>query len=155
MVSSVASAPRSGVLLEETAKLIGGDERMVAGEDDDRAVRAEHGVARREHGRAGALPLDLLGDLDPVRKPLGNAVARPDDRHDPPGTRLPGGIDNPLQERLARHPMKHLRSVRAHPSALAGGHDEDREWRGHERSRVPGAKNRQRLSSGTPLWGVV
>ena len=50
--------------------------------------------------------------------------------------------------------MKHLRSVRAHPSALAGGHDEDRERRGHGVRRVPGAGTRHApMLMAPPLGG--
>ena len=67
----------------------------------------------------------------PSRKALGNAIAGPDDRDHPLGAGRPRGIDDPLHERLTGNPMKNLRSIRKHASALAGGHDEDRERRGH------------------------
>ncbi len=128
------------VLLEQPADLIGRDQRLVAREDDERApaVVTRHGGTGSEHSGAGALPLDLLDDLDPVRKPLRDTIARPHDREDPRRAGIPSGIDHPLHERLAGDPMKHLRNVGAHPSTLAGGHDEDREWRGHGVRRVPG-----------------
>jgi hypothetical protein len=34
--------------------------------------------------------------------------------------------------------VKHLGRIRPHASALAGGHDEDRERRGHGVRRLPG-----------------
>ena len=124
------------VLLQEPLELVGGDQRVVGGQDHDRAPRRQHRIARGEHRGPGALALTLLGDLDPVRKPLLDPVPRPDDRNDPLRTGRPRRIGNPLDKRLTGHAMKHLRSVRKHPSALAGGHDEDRKRRGHGGMRV-------------------
>jgi hypothetical protein len=134
------------MLLEEPLDLLGGDERLIPGEDDKMAAatglagrgsRAKDRVARREHGRAGALPLDLLDDLDALGKPLGNSITRPDDRQYPLRAGLPRRVDDPPDKRPTGDPMQHLRHIGPHPSALAGGHDEDRKRRGHGLSRVP------------------
>ena len=88
-------------------------------------------VARGEHRGAGALALALLGHLDPVGQPLGDAVAGPHDADHPAGARLARGVDDPLDHGLAADPVQNLGNVRPHPRALAGGHDEDREGLGH------------------------
>ena len=124
------------VLCEQPLELLGGDQGVIAGQHQDRTRL--HRVARGQDGGTRALPLTLLGHLDAVGKALGNAVARPNHRDHPLGAGRPRGIGDPLHERLAGNPMKNLRSIRKHASALAGGHDEDRERRGHGLMRVPG-----------------
>ena len=57
-------------------------------------------LSRGENGGACALTLVLLGDLDTVRKPLGDAVTRPDDRDHPLRTGRARRIDDPLHKGL-------------------------------------------------------
>ena len=125
------------MLGEQRLELLGRDQGVIARQYDDGA-RIHH-VARSQNRGPGALPLALLGHLDPVRKPLRHAITGADHRNHTLGTGRPRDIGNPLHERLTGNPMKNLRSIRKHASALAGGHDEDRERRGHGVRRVPGA----------------
>src|ERR687895_759591 len=124
---------------------------MVAREDDDGPLPGE--VARGEDRRTRALPLALLGDLDRVRQPLRDTVTGPDDANHPAGTGREGGIDDPLDHGLAADPVEDLGSLRPHPRAPAGGHDEDREWLGHGPRRVPAAAPMPILNP--DRWGVV
>ena len=105
MVRSVATAPSPVVLVEQSRELLGGDQRLIAGEDDhgpdaagSRLAIPEHGLASSEHGRPGALTLALLGDLDALRQPLGNTVTGPDDRNDPLGTGAPERHRRPTRQ---------------------------------------------------------
>ena len=110
---------------------------VAATELDDRPAVGERGP-RRQHGRAGALALALLDDLDPRRQALGDAVTRPNNRDHSTRAGRPSGIDDPLDEHLSGDAVKHLGRLGPHPRALAGGHDEDRKRLGHGCMRVPG-----------------
>ena len=113
----------------QTGDLLRGDERMVTRENHERPALDR--AARREHGRGRSLALVLLDGLDPVGKHVGHALARPDDAQHALGARLPRGVGDPLDHRLAADAVQHLRRVRVHSRAMAGGHDQDREGLGH------------------------
>ena len=95
--------------LRELGDGVGGDERQVAVEHDDGALRDAAGLERDLDGMAGAQALGLLDALD-----LGGAVVvgtidegahlvgvAADDDHDAAAAGLDGGVDDPLNHGLA------------------------------------------------------
>ena len=117
--------------LRELGDGVGGDERQVAVEHDDGALRDAAGLERDLDGMAGAQALGLLDALD-----LGGAVGigavdegahlvgvAADDDHDAAAAGLDGGVDDPLDHGLAQDLVRNLAVVRLHAGALAGGED--------------------------------
>ena len=117
--------------LRELGDGVGGDERQVAVEHDDGALRDAAGLERDLDGMAGAQALGLLDALD-----LGGAVGvgaidkgahlvgvAADDDHDAAAAGLDGGVDDPLNHGLAQNLVRNLAVVRLHAGALAGGED--------------------------------
>ena len=117
--------------LRELGDGVGGDERQVAVEHDDGALRDAAGLERDLYGVAGAQALGLLDALD-----LGGAVGvgavdkgahlvgvAADDDHDAAAAGLDGGVDDPLDHGLAQDLVRNLTVVRLHAGALAGGED--------------------------------
>ena len=117
--------------LRELGDGVGGDERQVAVEHDDGALRDAAGLERDLYGVAGAQALGLLDALD-----LGGAVGvgavdkgahlvgvAADDDHDAAAAGLDGGVDDPLNHGLTQDLVRNLAVVRLHAGALAGGED--------------------------------
>ena len=117
--------------LRELGDGAGGDERQVAVEHDDGALRDAAGLERDLYGVAGAQALGLLDALD-----LGGAVGvgaidegahlvgvAADDDHDAAAAGLDGGVDDPLDHGLSQDLVRNLAVVRLHAGALAGGED--------------------------------
>ena len=115
--------------LRELGDGVGGNERQVAVEHDDGALRDAAGLERDLDGVAGAQALGLLDALD-----LGGAVGvgavdkgahlvgvAADDDHDAAAAGLDGGVDDPLDHGLAQDLVRNLAVVRLHAGALAGG----------------------------------
>ena len=117
--------------LRELGDGVGGDERQVAVEHHDGALRDATGLERDLHGVTGAQTLGLLDALD-----LGGAVGvgavdegahlvgvAADDDHDAAAAGLDGGVDDPLDHGLTQDLVRNLAVVRLHAGALAGGED--------------------------------
>ena len=117
--------------LRELGDGVGGDERQVAVEHDDGALRDAAGLERDLYGVAGAQALGLLDALD-----LGGAVGvgavdegahlvgvAADDDHDAAAAGLDGSVDDPLDHGLAQDLVRNLAVVRLHAGALAGSED--------------------------------
>ena len=117
--------------LRELGDGVGGDERQVAVEHDNGALRDAAGLECDLYGVAGAQALGLLDALD-----FGGAVGvgavdqgahlvgvAADDDHDAAAAGLDGGVDDPLDHGLAQDLVRNLAVVRLHAGALAGGED--------------------------------
>ena len=117
--------------LRELGDGVGGDERQVAVEHDDGALRDAAGLERDLYGVAGAQALGLLDALD-----LGGAVGvgavdegahlvgvAADDDHDAAAAGLDGSVDDPLDHGLTQDLVRNLAVVRLHAGALAGSED--------------------------------
>jgi hypothetical protein len=107
----------------------GGDQRVIAGEDED-GVGVAHHVAGRPQGAAGAIGFGLDDRLNAVGEGGGEVAIGRDDHADPGGARLPGGGDRPGDHRPSADLVQDLRHGRAHAGALACGHDHGRGSRG-------------------------
>ena len=114
---------------------------MVTGQDQDRTRSPTASRAART-----AAPVPSPSRCSATSIPSGSPSATPSPgrttAHDTLAHRPPARHRQPTRRvGLPADPMKNLRSIRTHPSALAGGHDEDRERRGHGVMRVPGARD--------------
>ena len=141
------------VSVDQPADRLGVDKRHVAAQDHDRRVGVEAGCrpgvqvgpGRRvelRHGRtdsaAGAVRPLLHRQVNPRRQDVLERPLRRVHHHDLSGSRLKGRLHRPQHHRPAAQLMQHLRGLRAHARALAGGEDQDG-WRAHLRdaNRLP------------------
>jgi hypothetical protein len=110
--------------LEQPGDRLGGDQRHVAGEDEDR-LGGLNQRRRRAHGAAGSVGLGLDDGLGLIGKPGGDVIARRDDHRDLTGARLERGEDRPGDHRPAADGVQHLRQRRAHAGTGTRRHDQD------------------------------
>ena len=131
---SVAAAAPLLVRRDEAADRVGGDERMVAGEDHE-GLPGVDVLARREHRGAGALAGRLGRGDYAVRQRVLDTLAGPDDGDDALGAGVLRSGDGPMEHRPPADRVQNLRSLRPHPSSMAGRHDEHGGARRHEAER--------------------
>ena len=138
----------------------GGGSRQgdVAAQDQD-PLAVLDGAARRQHSRAGPLPLGLFRRLHAGGQGRGH-VAAARDANDPVGSGNLRGLDDPVQHRDPADGVQDLRERGVHTRPVARGHDERGELRGHWTEEGTGARCScgspgPRLSCWTFRWGVV
>ena len=117
-----------GKLTAELADGFGAKERRIAIEDDHRAAEADKGSLRRldRIRRAALLSLgeDLTLGIGALRNASHLVHARADHHADLADRGALGGVQHMNEHRRAGDGMHHLRDVRFHPGALAGGKDD-------------------------------
>ncbi len=104
------------------------DPGHVAVQDEHHALRFEPGEGL-EHGVSGA-QLFLLhrpGDIGRGQAGAHGFAAMADHDRDARGRKAPGAVEDVLEHRPPAQGMQHLRQVRVHALALAGGQDDDLE----------------------------
>jgi hypothetical protein len=107
---------------------LGAEERRVAVEDQRVAVEVREGRPRLEHGVPGAPLLRLEHEAGAPGEGLLHGVRVPPGDDDQPGWIQPlGGRQRIVQHGPAGDRMQDLGPVRAHPRALAGRQDQDRD----------------------------
>ena len=117
--------------LEQRGDDLGGDQRVVAGEDDDGLGVADD-VVGGAHRAAGAVGLGLDDGLGALGQARGEVAVGRDDHGDALGAGLARGEHRPGDHRPPADGVQDLGQRGAHPRALARGHDQD----GRARSRA-------------------
>jgi hypothetical protein len=122
--------------LDQAGDRVGAEQRRVAREDDHGRAAGDH-LGGGAQGAAGAVGLRLDDGLGPVGKAGGEVVPGRDDHAHAPRPRLARGEDRPRDHRPAAYRVEDLGQGRAHPCALARGHDQGRRRVAHPGSVVP------------------
>ena len=124
---------------------------------DDHGVGVAHHVERRPHRAAGSIGLRLHDGLGALREGPGEVAVGRDDHADAPGAGLLRGENRPGDHRPAADRVQDLGHRRAHPRALAGGHDQDggpAHLRNRRAARATRRAPRRRMVTSTPYGGV-
>ena len=115
--------PGPAVKVDQARDQLGGDERVIAVHDHD-GLRVADQVERRPHRAAGSVGLRLDDGLGALREGVREVAVGRGDHADAPRAGLARGEHRPGDHRSTADRVQHLRHRRAHPGALAGGHDQ-------------------------------